>query len=514
VYLTQSLHRAAQKSPDGVLSTFGPRRRTAAEMLDRVARLAGALRGLGVQPGDRVAILALNSDRYLEYLYAVPWADAVVNPVNIRWSPPEIVYSFTDSGTSVLFIDDAFAPMLPALREGHPGLRTVIHCGDGPTPEGTLSYEELVASHEPVEDVRRSGDALAGLFYTGGTTGFPKGVMLSHTNMVTTFVGTALSGNIARPGTRFLHAAPMFHIAGLHGLFGTAIAGGTHIFVPMFDPVRVMTAIQEHAVQATLLVPAMIQVLVDHPELATHDLSSLESMTYGASPIPQAVLERAMKALPGTRFVQGYGMTEVGVISVLDGDGHTNPQLLRSAGSAASHAEVRIVDDEGAEVPRGVVGEVTVRGANVMLGYWEKPIETKAALRDGWMHSGDGGFMDPAGNIFIVDRIKDMIVTGGENVYSVEVENVVAKHPAVAACAVIGIPDPEWGEAVHAVVVLKAGAQATPDEIREHAKAHIAGYKAPRSVEFVPALPVSGAGKILKRELRKPHWEGAERQVN
>jgi acyl-CoA synthetase (AMP-forming)/AMP-acid ligase II len=514
VYLTQSLHRAAQKGPAEVLTIFGERRRTAGEMLERVARLAGALRGLGVQAGDRVAILALNSDRYLEYLYAVPWADAVVNPVNIRWSPPEIVYSFADSGTTVLFVDDAFAPMLPALRAVHPGLRTVIHCGDGPTPEGTLAYEELVATHDPVEDVRRSGDALAGLFYTGGTTGFPKGVMLSHTNMITSFVGTTLTGGIARPGTRFLHAAPMFHIAGLHGLYGTAIAGGTHVILPMFDPVKVMTAIEEHAVTATLLVPAMIQVLVDHPDLGAHDLSSLQSMTYGASPIPQAVLERAMKALPGTDFVQGYGMTEVGVISILDAEGHRNPGLLRSAGSAASHAEARVVDSEGREVPRGVVGEVTVRGANVMLGYWEKPVETKAALRDGWMHTGDGGFMDDGGNIYIVDRIKDMIVTGGENVYSVEVENAVARHPAVAACAVIGIPDAEWGEAVHAVVVLKPGAEASGDEIREHAKQLIAGYKAPRSVEFVASLPISGAGKVLKRELRGPYWEGAERQVN
>ena len=517
MYLTQGLHRALQQTPDAVMTVCGDRQRTFGEVADRVARLAGALRGLGVADGDRVAILALNSDRYLEYILAVPWAGGVINPVNIRWSPAEIVYSFADSGTRVLLVDDAYAPTVAALREGHPDLATVIHCGDGPTPEGLLSYEELVAGSEPVEDARRNGDQLAGLFYTGGTTGFPKGVMLSHTNMLASALGTAAKGVALTlgPDTRYLHAAPMFHIADMVGTVGTILVGGQHVHIPAYDPVKVMAAVQAHGVTESLLIPVMIQVLVDHPQLADHDMSSLRTVMYGGSVISQAVLERAMKALPGAAFTQAYGMTELAPIAtLLTPTDHLNPDLLRSGGRAAPHTEVRIVDEGGREVPRGTVGEVAVRGANVMLGYWDKPEETAAALRDGWMHTGDGGYMDDAGYVFIVDRMKDMIVTGGENVYSAEVENAVAKHPAVAACVVIGVPDAEWGERVHAVVVLKPGQTTTAEELREHAKTMISGYKAPRTAEFVEALPLSGAGKILKRELRARYWGDAGRQVN
>jgi acyl-CoA synthetase (AMP-forming)/AMP-acid ligase II len=268
-------------------------------------------------------------------------------------------------------------------------------------------------------------------------------------------------------------------------------------------------------VTETLIIPIMIQLLVDHPQLADYDMSSLRGVMYGGSVISQAVLERAMKALPGASFTQAYGMTELAPIAtVLTPADHNHPELLRSGGRAAPHTEVRIVDPEGREVPRGTVGEVAVRGPNVMLGYWGKPEETAAALREGWMHTGDGGYMDDAGYVFIVDRVKDMIVSGGENVYSAEVENAVAKHPAVAACAVIGVPDEEWGERVHAVVVLKPGQTTTAEELREHAKTMISGYKAPRTAEFVEALPLSGAGKVLKRELRAKYWGESGRQVN
>ena len=515
MYLTQGLHRALQQTPDAVMTICGRRKRTFREVADRVARLAGALRGLGVADGDRVAILSLNSARYLEYLLAVPWANAMLNPVNTRWSSAEIVYSLSDSDTTVVFVDDAYATMLPAIKEAYPEMATVIHCGDGSAPDGTLSYEQLLADTEPIEDARRGGDELAGLFYTGGTTGFPKGVMLSHAAILTSSFGAIASGYLFGPRPRYLHAAPMFHLADLSGFAAVTLLGGTHVILPRFDPLATMSAIQTHNVTDALLVPTMVQAVVDHPELPNRDLSSLRTLLYGASPIPPTVLERARKALPHTSFTQAYGMTELGPIATLLGpDDHREARLLRSAGRAAPHIEVRIVDETGAQVPRGTAGEIVARGGNMMLGYWNKPDETAAAIRDGWMHTGDGGYMDEQGYVFVVDRLKDMIVTGAENVYSVEVENAVSRHPGVAQCAVIGVPDEDWGERVHAVVVLMPGQQATSREIREHAKKFIAGYKAPRSVEFVAELPLSGAGKVLKVELRKQYWGGTGRQVH
>ncbi|WP_405139106.1 acyl-CoA synthetase [Nocardia sp. NBC_01388] len=514
MYLTQGLHRAVQQNPDGIMTIDGERTRTFREVADRVARLAGALRELGVGDGDRVAMLGLNSDRYSEYLLAVPWANAVVNPVNIRWSVPEIVYSFEDSGTTVLFVDDAFAAALPAIRQGSPGLTTIIHCGNGPTPEGTLSYEDLIANSAPIEDARRGGAELAGIFYTGGTTGFPKGVMLSHANMYASALGSIASGYLFKPGGIYLHTAPMFHLADLAGWMAEVLLGGTHVIIPSFDPVSTLNAIAAHRVTDTLLVPVMIQLVVDHPRVAEFDLSSLDAIMYGASPIAQAVLERAMKVFPNASFTQAYGMTEVAPVATLLGPADHAAGLLRSAGRGAPHSEIRIVDPDDVPVPSGTVGEIVVRGDHVMLGYWNKPAETAGALRGGWMHTGDGGYLDDRGYLYVVDRIKDMIVSGGENVYSAEVENAVAAHPDVAACAVIGVPDAEWGERVHAVIVCVPGASVTTEQIREHTKTLIAGYKAPRSVEVVEALPVSGAGKILKRELRKQYWGESDRQVH
>ena len=514
MYITQGLHRSLLETPDRIATICGDRQRTFAELGDRIARLADALHTLGVAGGDRVAILSLNSDRYLEYLFGVPWADAVLNPINTRWSAQEVAYCLNDSDSRVLLVDDALAPHVPALREQCPQLRTVIHVGDGPVPDGMLAYEDLLAAATPIPDIRRGGDSLAGLFYTGGTTGFSKGVMLSHTNLVTSAMGCTATGEFVSAGGTYLHAAPMFHAADQAGGFGGALVGVTHVIIPGFEPKAVLDAIAVYGVTDALLVPTMIQALVDHPDVSGYDLSSFRNLAYGGSAIAEAVLERTRKALPNVRLMQAYGMTELSpVTTVLHFADHEGARI-RSAGRAAPHSEVRILDADGDEVPRGTVGEICSYGGHVMLGYWNKPEETAAAIRDGWMRSGDGGYMDDDGFVYVVDRIKDMIVTGGENVYSVEVEQAVALHPAVLACAVIGLPDDEWGERVHAVVVLAPGAAATPEELREHCKGLIAGYKAPQSAEFVDALPVNGAGKVLKRDLRAPHWEGKDRNVS
>jgi acyl-CoA synthetase (AMP-forming)/AMP-acid ligase II len=523
MYLTQGLHRAVQQQPDQRMTIFGTRERTFGEVAGRVARLAGALRELGTGDGDRVAMLSLNSDRYSEYLLAVPWANAVLNPVNTRWSVAEIAYSLRDCDTRVLLVDDTFAPMLPALREAVPGLATVIHAGDaaeggdgvrgvhgvhGAGPDDALDYEDLIAGADPIDDARRGGDELAGVFYTGGTTGFPKGVMLSHANLAISWLGSAATGCLGTSGSRTLHTAPMFHLADLAYWGATLLLGGSHVIIGGFDPVSVFSAIAGQRVTDVLLVPTMIQILADHPEVTNYDLTSLRSIVYGASPISQAVLERAMKAFPSAAFTQAYGMTELSPVATILSPAEHERGHLRSAGRAAPHAEVRVVDPDGAPVPCGTVGEITCRGGHVMAGYWGKPEETKAAVRDGWMHTGDGGYLDEQGYLYVVDRIKDMIITGGENVYSAEVENAVARHPAVAQCAVIGLPDPDWGERVHAVVVLHPGRTLTLAELREHTKTLIAGYKAPRSVEIADALPISATGKILKRELRQRHRVG------
>ncbi|HJT03382.1 MAG TPA: long-chain fatty acid--CoA ligase [Pseudonocardiaceae bacterium] len=518
MYLTQGLHRSVQQKPDGIATIFGDRIRTFAQQRERVARLAGALRGLGVAPGDRVAYLGLNSDCFVEYYLAVPWADAVVNPVNFRWSPAEISYSLADSQTRALLVDDTFAGLVPAIRQRYAGLDTVVHVGDGNPPQGMLGYEKLVAQGPAVDDARRSGDALAGLFYTGGTTGFPKGVMLSHANLITSALGALTTGAFG-DGGRFLAAAPMFHMGGLIPILSAFITGGTHVAIPRFDPVAVMRAIECHRVTDTVLLPIMIQLLVDHPQCAEYDLSSLQRLVYGGSPISVAVLDRARKALPQTDFTQLYGQTELSptatILMPADHDeSGPHPGRLRSGGKAAPHAEVRIVDPEGQELPRGQIGEIACRGGHVMLGYWDKPEQTAAALRNGWVHTGDAGWMDEDGYVYVSDRLKDMIVTGGENVYSTEVENVVAAHPAVANCAVVAVPDDLWGERVHAIVVRKPGTEVTEEQIRDHTKTLIAGYKAPRTVEFVDELPATPTGKVLKRELRARYWAGAERGVN
>jgi acyl-CoA synthetase (AMP-forming)/AMP-acid ligase II len=518
MYLTQALHRAAQQHPDRVAVRFGNRQRTFREFADRVARLAGALRKLGMQTGDRVAMLSLNSDRYLEYQMAVPWAGGVLNPCNIRWSAAEILYSLNDSGSIILLVDEAFRPMIEQFRRDSSTLREVVYCGDGDAPCGMHGYEALLAGADPMADALRRGEDLAGIFYTGGTTGFPKGVMLSHTNLCSSGLALRAEG-LATPGGTYLHAAPMFHLADMGIAVPHWVEGNTHSIIPAFNPELVLDTLERDRVTHLLLVPTMIQMLVGHPAMTKpRDLSALQTIAYGASPISEAVLERAMAALPGVGFVQAYGMTELSPLATVNPAWYHTPEArklgkLRSAGRASFITEVSIVDPLGNEVPRGTVGEVVVRGPNVMQGYWNKPELTAAAVRDGWMHTGDGAWMDDDGFIFIADRLKDMIISGGENIYSAEVENALAQHPAVAACAVIGVPSDEWGESVHAMVVRNPEQALSAEQLIAHCRSLIAGYKCPRSVDFVAALPLSGAGKVLKTKLREPFWQGRERTV-
>ncbi len=514
MYLTQALHRAVQQTPDLAATVFGERVRTWAQGADRAARLAAALKGLGVQSGDRVAILAHNCDDYHDFLFAVPWADAVAVPVNTRWSAREIAFSLEDSGAVVLVVGDAFLDMVEELSGLAPTVNAFVHSGDRPRPAGVHGFEDLVTAHDPIADARRGGASLAAIFYTGGTTGTPKGVMLSHANLVTAALGALATGHFLEPRGRLLHSAPMFHLADASGWVARNLVGGTHVILPGFSVDAVAAAVERYRITDMFLAPTMIQMLVDSRAAHGRDLSSLKHLLYGASPISQALLERTMRLLPGAKLLQAYGMTELSpTTTVLTAEDHSDPALLRSAGRAVPIAEVKVVDPDDNEVPQGTVGEIVARGPHVMLGYWNRPEETASALRGGWMHTGDGGYLDDNGYLFVVDRIKDMIVSGGENVYSAEVENALAQHPAVAACAVIGVPDARWGERVHAVVVLHAGATASREELRDHCGALIARYKAPRTVEFVESLPLTAAAKVAKRKLRQRYWRDESRSV-
>lgn len=517
MYLTQGLHRAIQQTPGRIATIFGDREQSYRRYGERVARLAGALQTLGMGRGDRVGMLALNSDCYQEYFYATWWGGGAVNPVNFRWSTAEIAYSLDDCDTKILLVDDQFKGLVEELRAKSKSLKTVVYVGEGEGPAGARNYESLIRENDPVEDAGCGGADLAAVMYTGGTTGFPKGVMLSHDNLCANAL-TGLAEGFTHSEARALLITPMFHVAAVALMNSHAFAGGTFVIAPAFTPLGTLQIIQERRVNRVLLVPTMIQMVADHPDASKYDLSSLEVLIYGASAISDAVLKRAMALFSSAGFMQAYGMTELSPIATVMQTWYHTPEgqkagKLRSAGRATMICEIRIIGPDGGEVPRGTVGEIAVRGPSVMLGYWNKPGLTAEVVREGWMHTGDGAYMDEDGFVFVVDRMKDMIVSGGENVYSAEVENVLAQHPSVGACAVIGIPSEQWGEAVHAVVVLKPGARATEAELGTHCRSLIGGYKCPRSFEFRDAMPVSGAGKILKTELRKPFWAGRERNV-
>uniref|UniRef100_A0A7S4GP78 Long-chain-fatty-acid--CoA ligase n=1 Tax=Oxyrrhis marina TaxID=2969 RepID=A0A7S4GP78_OXYMA len=509
-FVISSLRRNCQQRPQqtATIDAATGRQHTYAQLTDRVARLAGVLLAGGLRAGDRVGVLMLNSDVYLEAFFGVPWAGGVVLPANIRLAPPELVEVFTDAEISVLLVDETFAAVLPAIRSHIPSLQRVLYTSPGAAPAGTEGYEAALAAAAPAPDVGRGAEDVFGLFYTGGTTGKAKGVMLTHANVMVNGLGHTAALRYDSDSS-YLHSAPMFHLADGASSFAITMVGGTHVFIPKFDPKDMLEAIQKYKVKKAMMVPVMIQAMLAVP--VTADCSSLETILYGAAPMPEALLTPAMARFPRAEFVQGYGMTETSpAITMLMGEEHyAGNERMRSVGRAVSWTEVRIVDDKDQEVPRGTVGEIVTRGPHVMAGYWRKPELTAEALRGGWMHTGDVGRMDEEGFVFICDRLKDMIITGGENVYSAETEAAVMSFPAVALCAVIGVPDKKYGQLVTAVVQPKEGQAIDGEALMKHCRERIAGFKCPRKV-IVETLPVSGAGKILKHVIREKHAAGLE----
>lgn len=516
ISLPAMIERAARLNPNGVAIRCAGREHSWMELVDRVARLAAGLQSLGVKEGERVGILSLNSDRYYESIFAIPWAGYCVVPLNTRWALPENNYAVSDSGTRVLLFDDAFADQAGKLLDEIDQLSAAIYMGDGECPEWAESYEGLVSSNEPIAASTRGGDDMAGIFYTGGTTGFPKGVMQSHQAIWASAMGALPDFEMTRDSV-YLHAAPMFHMADFAGSMGTTLRCATHVVLEAFEPGQVLKTFAEEGITHCLLVPAMIKMVLNHPDADNADISTLETIVYGASPMPAATLEQFMARWPSVGLMQAYGQTELApiVTTLSRADHRIGGERLKSAGLPTPINDVRILGDNGEDCPVGVSGEVLVRGPHAMLGYWNKPEETANALRDGWVYTGDAGMFDTDGFLYIVDRVKDMVVTGGENVFTTEVENAVISHEAVQDVAVIGIPHDEWGEAVHAIVILEAGQSVSETELIAHCREQIAGYKLPKSIAFrEEPLPLSGAGKVLKTELRKPYWAGRDRQVN
>ena len=499
MYLTQALHRALQRHPDKValvhLGGESRREYTFASFVSEIARQAAALHVRGVRAGDRVAMLSPNNGALVVQLFACWWIGAVACPLNVRWSAAELQYALRDCGAALLLADETFARVAGELQEATAVL-----------PSATLAAEaqDLAA----IGDTRTGGDALAAILYTGGTTGRAKGVMLSHSNFWCASMARGAELNNS-PESVTLLVAPLFHVAGLGRLIGQSIVGGGCITMPQFRPAAAIEAIERHGITDIIVVPSMLQSLLDEPSFTPARVKSLDRIAFGAAPMPPDLLDRALAAWPHAEFFQAYGLTETaGAVCINLPSNHTAQARasgrLASVGRAGLGAEIRIVDDSGCDVPRGTVGEIVVRGPMVTSGYWQQPEATAQAFRDGWFHTGDGGRMDAEGYVTIADRLKDMIISGGENVYPAEVEAALRAHPAVTDAAVIGIPDPRWGEAVHAVIVTRdahAG-DALRDELLAWCRGRLAGYKCPRSVAFADALPLSAAGKVLKTQLR------------
>lgn len=506
----------AAERGDGVALIDGDRSFTWTDLAERASRVAQALAASGVGSGDRVAFFDKNSAEHFDVFYGAAMLNAVCVDPNWRLAAPEVQFIVDDAAAKVLVVGAEFAEMIESIADQLPTVEKIVVIGDHPTYE---SFDAWMASFEPVDpEVLSTGDDIAFQLYSSGTTGRPKGVMLSNDN----FMGLLpmseeiweLSANSVN-----LAAMPLFHIGG--GGWATAgmYNGCTTVIMRDLDPMALAGLIEQHKITHAFVVPAVLAFMLFTPDLDASQLSSMEILVYGASPISEDILKQSV-ALFGCKFWQAYGLTETtGAVFNLPPEDHVldgpNLHRLRSCGIAGPGVEVRIVDDEGNDVPEvGDVGEIWIKSAQVMAGYWNNPEATAEAVVDGWFKSGDAGYLDADGYLYIHDRVKDMIVSGGENVYPAEVENAMMSHPEIQDVAVIGVPDDRWGEVPKAIVVPVADSSPDADEIIAYARERLAGFKTPKSVDFATELPRNPTGKVLKKDLRAPFWEGRERSVN
>ena len=487
--------RRGELTPNRVALWLDSEKTTYATLAERVARAAGALANVGVERGDRVAAYLTTGREYAETLLACANLGAILVPLSTRLAAPELEFLANDAECATLVYGAVHAGMVARFRPGT-AIKAALCVGAGDDP----SYEDALASADPIEPRAVAADDTLTIFYTSGTTGRQKGAMLTHGNFHWTNLNMAIAFDFQQD-ERSLVVLPMFHVGGWNvNTLAVWWKGGTVVLERAFDAGRALRLIAEQRVTSMMGVPTIYQMLADHPDFARTDLSSVRGFVCGGAPLPVSLIERFQ--VRGVPFIQGYGLTEAAPNCLI-----LPPEdAIRKAGAAGRpyfFTDVRVVGEDGTSVPPGGVGEVIVRGPSIMKGYWNLPQETATALRDGWLHTGDAGRIDDEGYITIVDRVKDMYISGGENVYPAEIEKTLHAHPAVAEAAVIGVPDDRWGEVGRAIVVLRDGATATEDDLRAYCTEQLAKFKVPAGVVFIDALPRNPTGKLLKTELRE-----------
>jgi fatty-acyl-CoA synthase len=471
-----------------------------------------------VQPGDRVAFLSTNCHRLLEAYYAVPEAGGILLALNVRLAAPELAYVLNNAGVKILFLEGVFLPIVESFREAIPQIKTFILQDETPRPDWAAphTYDEILANAEPYncDLMQMDENSVAELFYTSGTGANPKGVMLTHRNVYLHAFGVIL-GLQSTHETVQLHTIPLFHANGWGAAHCITLLGARHVMIHRFDPLDVFRLIEQEKVTCMHLVPTMAVALVNCPDISRYDLSSLEKINLGGA-AASPTLVRQLEEKLGCLAFSGYGLTETSPVLTMatpktgthyEGDRHYDQQSR--TGYPLPGVEIRVVGNDGNDVPRDgqTMGEIWARGDGVMLGYWNDPESTARVFENGWFHTGDVATIDKDGYILIMDRRKDMILSGGENISSIEVEKVLAAHPDVYEVAVIPVPDVKWGEVPKAIVVLKPDSPTTEAELIDFCRSRLAHYKCPKSIDFVDVLPKTGTGKLLKRELRKQYWE-------
>jgi fatty-acyl-CoA synthase len=504
----------------------GGQRFTYCEFNDRCNRLSSALLTLGVKAGDRVAYLSYNCHRLLEAYYGVPQIAAILLPLNIRLSGEELAGILNDAAPRALIFDPDFTPLVGHLRPQVPSVEHFVRLG-GSRPDWAhqQSYDDLVAGCEPLKDdyCQLDENAVAELFYTSGTTAHPKGVMLTHRNLYLHALHLAVAMRLGDDDVS-LYTVPLFHVNSWGSPHTLTMTGGRHVFCKKFDPTVVFSLIQSERVTRLAMVPTMAIALMNHPDFKSYDLSSVKELMIGGAPSNVALIRQAEQQFPGRIIAGGYGLTETSPVATIAyikdhlklDDSEILLRRKASAGYPMAGVEARVVNvrDVGVRHDGVEVGELILRGDTVMQGYWNHPEETARAIHNGWLYTGDLATIDEEGYILIVDRLKDMVLSGGENIATAEIERVIYQHPAVLECAVIAVPDEQWGEVPKALITLKPDLRVNEEEILAHCRHHLAAFKVPKSIEFRNSLPKGGTGKILKRVLREPYWAGHKRRVN